>query len=291
MKKTLIIIGYIFTSIIGIILIVSFIASNSTINRLNKPYDISPEYVEIPTDNASIKEGKRLASIYCIECHDTNLAGKNYSDDPSFVVIDTSNLTAGEGGVGSFYTDEDWVRSIRHGVNPDGRGLFVMPSQYFYNLSDEDLGQIIAYIKSVPSEDRTPQETTYGFLGKVLIGLGLFEDVITAEIIDHTGPRPIAPEAEVSIGFGNYLVATFRCRSCHGEPLSGLPPQLPGSPPAPNLTQGGYLKSFTVDIFIQIIRARKSEFMPFEFIANMNDEELESIWLYLESLPALEDNN
>lgn len=144
MKKTLKIIGYIFTSIIGIILIVSFIASNSTTSRLNKPYDISPEYVEIPTDNASIKEGKRLASIYCIECHDTNLAGKNYSDDPSFVYIDTSNLTAGEGGVGSFYTDEDWVRSIRHGVNPDGRGLFVMPSQYFYNLSDEDLGQIIA---------------------------------------------------------------------------------------------------------------------------------------------------
>ncbi len=291
MKEILKKIGYILIIIIGIIFVVGIAASISTTNRLQKPYDISSEHVEIPTDNASIEEGKRLASIYCIECHDQNLAGKNYSDDPSVVFLDTANLTAGEGGVGSFYTNEDWVRAIRHGVNPDGRALFVMPSQYFYNFSDEDLGQIIAYLKSAPSENRTAQETTYGFLGKVLIGLGLFEDVISAEVIDHDGPRPIAPDAEGSVEFGNYLVDTFRCKSCHGESLSGLPPQMPGSPPAPNLTRGGYMKNFSADIFIQIIRARKSDFMPFEFITNMNDEELESIWLYLESLPAIEEDN
>lgn len=291
MKKTTKKIGFILISFIGAILVVSIVASAKTTSRLNKPYDVTPEYIEIPTGIASIEEGRRLVSIYCIECHGKNLEGKNFSDDPSIIFLDTPNLTTGEGGVGSFYSDEDWVRAIRHGINPDGRPLVVMPSQYFYNFSDEDLGQIIAYIKSAPPENRITQETAFGFLGKVLIGLGLFEDVISAEVIDHDGPRPIAPEAKVSVEFGNYLVDTFRCKSCHSKSLSGAPPQLPDSPPAPNLTQGGYMKNFSADIFTQIIRARKSDFMPFEFVANMNDEELESIWLFLESLPAIEDNN
>lgn len=291
MMKTLKKIGFSLVSIIGVILVVSIVASAKTTSRLNKLYDIKPEHVEIPTDNASIEEGRRLVSIYCNDCHEKNLEGKNFSDDPSIMILDTPNLTTGEGGVGSFYSDEDWVRSIRHGVNPDGRALFVMPAQNYYNFSDEDLGQIIAYIKSAPPENRTPQEATFGFLGKVMIGLGLFEDVISAEVIDHDGPRPIAPEAEVSVEFGNYLVDTFRCKSCHSESLSGAPPQMPDSPPAPNLTKGGHMRHYSAEIFTLIIRAGKSDIMPFEFIANMNDEELESIWLYLEYLPGGEENH
>ena len=40
--------------------------------------------------------------------------------------------------------------------------------------------------------------------------------------------------------------------------------------------------------FISTIRTRQSEWMPFESLAKMSDDELEALWLYLQSLPASE---
>ena len=57
-----------------------------------------------------------------------------------------------------------WVHAIRHGVRPDGTPLLFMPSTEFYFLSDEDLGAVIAFIKSArqrttscrPARSRSP---------------------------------------------------------------------------------------------------------------------------------------
>jgi hypothetical protein len=64
--------------------------------------------------------------------------------------IVAANLTRGAGGVGGQFSDADWVRAIRHGVGLDGKPLLFMPSQVFAALSDPDLADIIAYVKSVP---------------------------------------------------------------------------------------------------------------------------------------------
>lgn len=47
----------------------------------------------------------------------------------------------GRGDVGANRSDADYVRAIRHGVSSEGRGLLIMHSDAYHNLSAEDLGR------------------------------------------------------------------------------------------------------------------------------------------------------
>lgn len=290
MRKFLKWVGIVLGGLIVLVILAGAGLSLSTNARLNRVYDIQPESVAIPTDAASLEEGQRLASIYCADCHGADFAGTDFFNDPALAIVDSANLTAGNGGIGVSYTDEDWVRSIRHGVDPEGRALFIMPSKEFYYFNDEDLGQLIAYLKSVSPVDRESTPFKAGIVGRVLMGLGVFGDVFNAENIPHE-LRPTAVPAAVSPEYGEYLVNTFGCRTCHGETLAGgLGPE-PGMPPGPNLTPGGDLGKISDQDFINIVRAQTSDYMPFESLAKMSDEELSAIWTYLQSLPALETEN
>lgn len=288
MKKVLKRIGIVLGGLIGVIILAVLGLSFSANARLNRTYQIQTEMVTIPTDSASIEEGKRLASFYCTGCHGEGLSGTDFFNDPALAVVDAPNLTPGNGGIGNQYSDADWVRAIRHGVDPRGKPLFIMPAKDFYFLNDEDLGQIIAYLKNLPPVDNAANEFSFATIGRVLLGLGVFGDVLNAETIDHTGTRPNAPSASVTTAYGEYLVKTFGCSTCHGAQLSGGQSPDPGMPPAPNLTPGGHLGSWTEATFISTIRTRQSEWMPFESLAKMSDDELEALWLYLQSLPASE---
>ena len=104
--------------------------------RLNRIYSITPEAVGIPTDPAAIKEGERLVSIYCTNCHGSGIGGTDFFNDPTLAVVDAPNLTGGVGGVGAQLSDADWVRAIRHGVDSTGKPLFIMPSRNFFYFSD-----------------------------------------------------------------------------------------------------------------------------------------------------------
>ncbi|HMN31356.1 MAG TPA: hypothetical protein PKE45_24610, partial [Caldilineaceae bacterium] len=82
----------------------------------------------IPGDAAAIQRGEHIATTIglCKRCHGENLGGKVDFAVPGLVTIPTPNLTSGAGGIGSEYSDEDWVRAIRHGVGRDGRALMLM---------------------------------------------------------------------------------------------------------------------------------------------------------------------
>jgi mono/diheme cytochrome c family protein len=244
--------------------------------------------VAIPKDPAAIERGKRWASIYCMGCHGDNLAGTVFFEDPGLGRIPATNLTGGKGGVGKTYTDADWVRAIRHGVRPDGKPLLVMPANDFYHLSDSDLGDIIAYAKSVPPVDNDLGRYNMTPMAYVLAALGAFGNIAAAEVIDHTGARPTAPPPGATVAYGDYLVKTFGCRTCHGAELAGGKDPNPQAPPAPNLTPGGAFKAWSETDFVTAARtrARVGEFMPWRSLSRMTDDELKAIWLYLKSLPA-----
>jgi len=288
-------IGIVFGGLIALLIVAVFGLWLGAKARLNKIYDIPVETVAIPTDEASIDEGKRLVSIYCADCHTSNLRGQDAFNDPLLGRVGIPNLTRGEGGVGAQYTDADWVRSIRHGVGPDGKPLFFMPSQDFYHLSDEDLGQIIAYVKSVPPVDHVNPGVVIKPVGGALVMLGAFGDVIHAELIDHTAPRPVAPQPGVTAEYGQYLADSFGCRNCHGDALSGGKPSDPASPLAPNLTPGGALAAWSESDFTRAMRTGVKPdgqvldpvYMPWPAVSRFTDDELKAIWLYLSSLPAL----
>jgi cytochrome c5 len=283
-KKVLKWIGIVLGGLVALIVLIVAGLYISASMRLNKTYNISVEAVKIPNDPAAIARGKRWVSIYCTECHGDNLAGTVVFEDPALGHVDASNLTPGKGGIGKEYTDADWVRAIRHGVGPDGKPLLVMPSADFYNLSDQDLGDIIASLKRLPPVDQEMRDPQLTPLGQALVGAGAFGNIIDAERVDHSGPRPTPVAPAVTAVYGDYLIRTVGCRTCHGASLTGGKDPNPKAPPPPNITQSGDLKTWSEADFINAARTRKSEFMPWKDLNRMTDDELKAIWLYLKAL-------
>ena len=300
MKKILKLIGKILGIIIGL-LVLAFIAlyTIGTVkwNRLHGKYDVPVESISIPTDPASIERGKHVATIHmCQECHLDNLGGQT-AGAPVMIILSVPNLTSGAGGVGATNTDEDWVRAIRHGVGHDGRGLVLMPSRVWYYLSDEDLVDLIAYLKSLPPVDNEVPPTDLGPMGRVMLTLGqLPPEAVVPDVtaIDHDGSRPTAPEPGVTVEYGEYLART--CTLCHGSNFNGQMIS-EGGPEylAPNLTPGGEVKLWSEADFMTTLRTGVTpsghqliDMMPWKYFGQMTDDELKAVWLYLQSLPALE---
>ena len=269
--------------------------------RLNKTYDIQPEAIAIPTDAAAIARGRHLdeALTFCGGCHGEDLGGDAFEDEPMIATFYAPNLTSGRGGIGATYSDADHVRAIRHGVSSRGRGLLIMHSDVYHNLSEQDLGAIVAYLKSVPPVDNELPDFKIYPLGNIMVALGAFDSetlpLIPAELIDHSAPFEEMPAQGTTAEYGGYLMSITLCHMCHGPDLAGGPPLEPGMLPGPNLTPGGELDEWSETDFIQTMRTGVSpeghklnpEFMPWDRYANMTDEELKSLWLYLQSLPGV----
>lgn len=274
-----------------------FVISN---NKLGTGYTAGVEAVPIPTDEASIAHGQRMVEgvSACIGCHGEQLEGGVFIDEPGFARIAAPNLTSGAGGIGGEYTDEDWVRALRHGVAGDGRAFFVMPSQWYQYLSDEDLGDIVAYLKTLPPVDNeTPARSVAFVPTRFLIALGVFPTSV--ELIEQMnealGGRT-APEPGVTEEYGEYLSLVSACRECHGVNLAGG--ENPNVPMGPNITPGGPFAAYTEADFIHLMRTGEtpgsrtvSEEMPWIEYQHMTDEELQAVFMYLQTLEAQPGNN
>jgi mono/diheme cytochrome c family protein len=220
------------------------------------------------------------------------MGGQVYFEVPGMISIPTPNLTSGAGGAGASYTEEDWVRAVRHGIGRDGRALFIMPTKAYHYLSDEDLGALVAYVNSLPQVDNNLPERRVDLMGRLMMGAGIFPP-FAADEIEHNGPPPAAPEPGVTSDYGQYLSHT--CTECHGASLNGAPFGPPGQEvPTPNLTPGGELSAWSEEGFINTMRTGITPFgrnlneeMPWKNYGQMTDAELKALWMYLQSLPAL----
>ncbi|MCB0197073.1 MAG: cytochrome c [Anaerolineae bacterium] len=296
MKKIFKWIGWIVGIVVGLLIVALLGVYVVSTMQLNKTYQVEPAALTIPTGEAAITEGGRqFLTRGCIDCHGENGAGKMVVDDALIGHVIASNLTPGKGGVGQNYTDMDWVRAIRHGIGPDGKPLVIMPSVEYNAINDDDLGTIVAYLKSLPAVDHTPDPITVGPLGRVLL-VSKAIPVLPAEQIDHDAPRPVAVAKGETVEYGHYLAQT--CMGCHGEGLSGGPiPGLPPDPPNPqNLTpdpESGLGKWDEADFALVMRQGQRPDGtavdpakMPWPAFQHMTDEELNALWLYLQSVPA-----
>ena len=298
-RKILKWIGIVLGSLIGLLLlafIVLYIIGSVKWNRVReKDYDVQIETITIPIDQASIARGEHIATIHmCRYCHTETLGGQ-FDTVPGLRTLSFPNLTAGAGGVGRTNTDEDWVRAIRHGVGNDGRGLLLMPARNFYYLNDEDLYALIAYLKSLPPVDNELPSTDLGPLGRVMLALGQFPREATEPdvlVIDHNGPRPVAPRPGVTVEYGKYLAST--CTLCHGVNFNGGTIRTDAEYLGPNLTPGGEMKFWSDEDFMRTLRTgvtpngnQLRPVMPWKYFGQMTDDELKALWMYLQSLPAL----
>ena len=298
MKKVFKCIGIVLGGLVGLLVLVAVGLYGKARFEFGARYPSQVESIAVPTDVASVEHGKHLASFLCMECHSNDLGG-----NPDFFAMNgigsasAPNLTSGQGGIGAHFSDADYVRAIRYGVKPDGTSVFIMPSTDFHSMSDKDLGDLIAYIRSIPAVDRqTPEpHMRFTFLGGVMYGAGLFGHLLRADAIQQMGEVPAAPAPAVDAAYGKYLVDINGCRDCHGAQLAGAKPGDPKSPLSANLTPGGELRAWTEADFIKTLRTGVSpsgtqlpnEFMPWKYKRLMSDDELKAVWAYLQSLPSL----
>jgi hypothetical protein len=161
-------------------------------------------------------------------------------------------------------------------------------------LSDEDLGSIVAYLKTVPPVDHSVRPRYFTPLAKILLAAGVLGK-LPAEAVSHD-VHVTAPAAGPTPEYGEYLVTTNDCRVCHGQNLNGGPyPDPTIKKISPNLTPGGELGFWTEEQFINAIRTGKTpgghelnpDFMPWKYYRLFQDDELKAIWAYLQSLPKL----
>lgn len=262
-------------------------------SHLRRTYAIGPESITIPSDARSLARGAHLAVITgCTGCHGEDLGGQAVIEDPPFATVWATNLTAGEGGVGRTTDAAGFARAIRHGVGADGTSLWIMPSPSYNHLSDEDVGAIIAHLRSVPAVDRTIPARRLGPVGRYLVATSQAPGFLVAAEIDHEAERPAMPAPGVTTAYGEYLARL--CIGCHGADFAGSTrPGRSGSPAARNLTPAGNLADWTVRDFITAMRtgvtrsgyAMDPDYMPWPSIGKATDRELEAIFRYLRELP------
>jgi mono/diheme cytochrome c family protein len=248
---------------------------------LRHTYAIPAVATAIPADSESIAEGRRLAVIHgCLGgCHGKQAEGAVMFDDPMIARFVAPNLTAAV----RKYSDAELVAIVRHGVRPDGRSLFVMPSEAFVVLNDEDLGRIIAFLKSMPAVAGPGPGVSLGPLGRIGVAAGKFK--LIAQRIAEAVPPPAATDQQTALG--RYL-ARSTCAQCHGTDLRG------DSNPAFTSPTLRMVAAYSPEEFARLLRtgvplggrdlvemgawARNN-------LSNLTDAEIAALYSYLHSMP------
>ncbi|MFM7327956.1 MAG: c-type cytochrome [Bacteroidota bacterium] len=288
----------------GLIVIIGLVAGYGIMQAnalLEERLDITPETISLPSDSASLVRGEYLA-YGCRECHGANLEGKlwfgNNDEEEQLAIVHTANLTSAPGSKTASYTDADWVRTIRHGVSPEKKLLFVMPSGDYNKLSERDLGCLIAYLKQVKPVEHPVGTSEFKPIGKILLGLGMFGDVFLGKVIDHSAPFPTEPSRDSTIAWGGYVIGYLGCSTCHGVDYAGGTTGQPGAPLVPVINTAGHLKDWTAEQFATTIRTGQTpegkilnvKFMPFSAYQNLTDADFSAMDAFLRSIPARPQN-
>lgn len=291
MKKILKILGLVVVVFVSAIAIFVGIAFSKSSRHMKAKFDVKDTAVPAYTSAADVAEGKRLyLSRGCADCHGENLGGKTFLENPAMGKYTGSNLTKGKGGVLANRTDFDIERAIRHGVGTGGKALVFMPSLDFQGMSNQDVGRLIAFIRSAPAVDNVPPEIAPGPVARILYTLGKIPVFISAELIDHNAAPVAEVKPAINEEYGKYIAQT--CTGCHnhkltGGPIQGAPPEWP---PASDITAAG-LKSYSEAQFITALRTGKrpngteiNPIMPWRNLSKMTDTEIKALWMYLRTL-------
>jgi mono/diheme cytochrome c family protein len=283
--------------VLGLLIVIPLMAYGyiyyRTDSRFNKEYAFTVQAITIPDDSASLELGQHIANIKgCGDCHGADMGGKVVVDDPGLGYLAGPNLTTGNGGLLSrhkTYSDEDYIRAIKHGIGKDKKSLKLMPAYEYNPLSQKDLGALIAYMKRVAPVDREMPATALKPVAYVLTHLDKLP-LVAAERIDHTAQSQEEVLAEVSPAYGKYLAVS--CTGCHRDNFKGGDALIPGSPAVSDITAAGNVGKWTEAQFIQALRTGITpegkkldpKYMPWPMAREYTETEIRSLYLFLTSL-------
>jgi len=162
--------------------------------------------IQAPPPGDRVAFGRYLANerLLCYECHSADFAsndplhperstgfygGANPMPDLGGKIVHTANLTPDPAtGIGS-WTEEQFRRALRDGIRPDNRPLRY-PMVPYRPLSDEEVGAIYAYLRTVPA------------IGKAV--------------------PPSEAYVVASDDKGKQVYYAYGCNGCHGDTGHGL---------------------------------------------------------------------
>ena len=249
--------------------------------ELDRPFTMADKAtLVIPTAVVEIAEGERIAQLAgCMHCHGENLAGTVVDDIPNLVRLVAPNIST----MIPAYTDAQLATVLRKGVKPSGKSVLFMPSEMFRHLSDEDLGRLIAFLRTKPAVAGGIAETTQlRPIGRVIIATGDFKPA--AHLIESLPAADGKFDANDPLSRGRYLTMNF-CSECHAQDLKGVAPI---NSPALVVAKGYSLEQFTrlmqegvgvgdrqFKLMTPTAKARFTQFTP---------EEIAAVHSYLQTL-------
>ena len=259
--------------------------------KMERRIDVAVAPVAYRDDETALERGRYLfKSRGCVDCHGANGAGREFMNDGKGMVLAAPDITPG--GVTAAYRPQDWVRTVRHGVKPDGRPLMIMPSEDYNRLTDEDLAALVAHVRHLPPAGGGAAVLQFPTPVRALYGFGMIRDA--ADKIDHGLPPAQPVPAGLTVQHGAYVANM--CIGCHGPQLVGG--KIPGAPPdwpaAANLTpgDGSVLPRYPdAEALKAMFRSGHRpdgsaiKVMPFESLREISDTDVGALHLYLKSLP------
>lgn len=114
-------------------------------------------------------------------------------------------------------SNQQLAQAIRQGVGRNGEPLFIMPSEAYQFLSDQETAALIGYIRSLPKRGAASPPRSVGPLGRIGIVTGNVESI--PELVAAYAERPAA-DVGPQYAQGRHLAMTA-CSGCHGSDLSG----------------------------------------------------------------------
>jgi mono/diheme cytochrome c family protein len=116
-----------------------------------------------------------------------------------------------QAGIGK-WSEADFIRAMREGRRPDGAHYFpAFPYPSFTGITDADLRDLWAYLRTLPPSGRASQEHELGVLYRWRFAVGFWK-----WLFFNPGPMAPDPKRTAALNRGDYLVnALGHCGECH----------------------------------------------------------------------------
>ena len=273
--------------------------------------------IQVEITQERLNRGEYLATsvMGCIDCHTQRDFTKLTAPISGFPFSGGSldEFTEENGLPGNFYaqnltpfylgnwTDGEIYRAITSGVTKDGRALFpVMPYHMFSQASQEDIFSVIAYLRTLKSQEKTVPKSKAKFPVSLLLNT-MPKKAVHGEI----------PPKENLLEYGKYMITIAACIDCH-TPMEkgklvleeaysgGLEFVLPtGIVRSSNLTPDKEtgIGNWTEEMFINrfkvysdslftppVVSEGFNTIMPWTMYAKIDEFDLKAIYAYLQSL-------